>query len=594
VAFWKRDTSQRIETVKAQLVGAGGAQSNVLPPEASQQNKFSEAGALDPPLPFERICGLFYISSILRQNIDSYITNIDSFGWVPEPSIELNARTVKELLTVQNDGEVPSDETVDSTLTKWRAEAAVELARMRNFFDFVNPEKTFTELRREARLDHELIGNSGFEVLRDGEGRPNVISFVPFCTMRVLPLDPAAPVVREEVPHKTDPVTLDTVVVSKRYRTYVQFQDNIMVFFKEYGDTRLASAMTGVFYENEEQMKKEEPEAVAATEFWHRKIPAPNEVYGMPRWIGTLLCVLGNRLSEEVNFLYFDNKSVPPLAILVSGGRIAGDSISKIESFVENRIKGEANFHRILILEAESAEGKDSKNAGRAQIKLVPLTEAQQQDALFQKYDARNADKVGASFRLPGILRGESRNLNRATAAIAKALAEEQVFQPERDAFDADINRRILPALGIRFWEFKTKGPKQRDPQVLATMLTQLVAQGVIMPDEAREIAKDIFGREFERRKGELFEQPLRVSVATMRAREGGPPTTEEDQESNRKRKKKPDEDDEYKGDDDDAKEIARRLLRVRNEMDALEMEEEVVRVDRSEFNSWFEGENGK
>jgi len=588
MSFWKRDSAKRIETVKAQLVGAGGAQSNVLPPESGQQSKFSEAGAIDPPLPFEQICGLFYISSILRQNIDSYVTNIDSFGWVPEPSIDLNKRTVKELLTVQEDGKVPDDAKVESTLEEWRAQAAIELAKMRNFFDFVNPEKTFTELRREQRLDYELIGNAGFEIMRDEDGEPNVISYVPFCSMRILPLDPQMPPVKVEVPHKTDPVTIDTMIVWKRYRTFVQFQDEIMVFFKEYGDTRLMSAQSGGFYESEEEMKKAEPDSVPATEFWHRKISAPNEVYGMPRWIGTLLCVLGNRLSEEVNFLYFDNKSVPPLAILVSGGRIAGDSISKIESFVENRIKGESNFHRILILEAESAEGKDSKNAGRAQIKLVPLTDAQQQDALFQKYDQRNAEKVGASFRLPGVLRGETRGLNRANAAIAKALAEEQVFQPERDAFDADINRKILPAIGIRFWVFKSQGPKQRDPQILANMLTQLVSQGVIMPDEAREVAKDIFGREFERRKGELFEQPLRVSVATMRAREGGPPTTEEGQPSSRK---KPDQDEEAKG-ADDAKEIARRLVRVQNEMDAIQMEEELVRVDRSEFNSWFDGDS--
>ena len=592
IAFWKRDTTLRLDTVKAQLVGADGARSNILPPEAGTTNKFQEAGALEPPLPFERLCGMLFISSLLRQNIDAYTTNIDSFGWTADPSIELNKRTVKELLTVQNDGTVPDEEKVESTLIDWRAKAAVELAKMRNFFDFVNPEKTFTELRREARQDHELIGNSGFEVLRDKEGKPNVLSHVPFANMRIMPLDPEQPPVEVDFQHKTDPVSIEDATVEKRFRVFVQVQDNIMVFFKEFGDPRLVSALSGIPYDDEAAMKNAEPEAFAATEFWHRKISAPGEVYGMPRWIGTLLCVMGNRLSEEVNFLYFDNKSVPPLAILVSGGRIASDSISKIESFVENRIKGESNFHRILILEAEAAgDSKDAKNAGRAQIKLVPLTEAQQQDALFQKYDLRNSEKVGAAFRVPGILRGESRNLNRATAAIAKSLAEEQVFQPERDAFDADINRRILPALGIRFWTFKTRGPKQRDPQVLANMITQLVAQGVLMPDEARELAKDVFGREFERRTGELFEQPLRVSVATMRARQGGPPTTDEDEEQKRRGKKKPD--DKYNGEAEaeEAKEIARRLRRVQREMTAMDMEEELVHVDRSEFNSWFDGD---
>ena len=56
--------------------------------------------------------------------------------------------------------------------------------------------------------------------------------------------------------------------------------------------------------------------------------------------------VLGSRQAEEVNFLYFENKSVPPLALLVSGGRLSAQSIPRIESFIENHIRGKRNFHK--------------------------------------------------------------------------------------------------------------------------------------------------------------------------------------------------------------------------------------------------------
>jgi capsid portal protein len=70
-----------------------------------------------------------------------------------------------------------------------------------------------------------------------------------------------------------------------------------------------------------------------------------------------MLCVLGSRQMEEVNYLYFENKSVPPLALLVSGGRLADASVPRIQRFIEENIKGKNNFHSILILEAEGADG---------------------------------------------------------------------------------------------------------------------------------------------------------------------------------------------------------------------------------------------
>jgi capsid portal protein len=138
---------------------------------------------------------------------------------------------------------------------------------------------------------------------------------------------------------------------------------------------------------------------------------SPRSAYGVPRWVGNLLAVLGSRQAEEINFLYFENKSVPPLAILVSGGRLSAQSIPRIEDFIENHIRGKRNFHKILILEAEPAGGSGGiEHSGRLKVELRPLTSAQQNDALFQNYDERNIDKVRQSFRLPRMLRGDIRD----------------------------------------------------------------------------------------------------------------------------------------------------------------------------------------
>ena len=135
------------------------------------------------------------------------------------------------------------------------------------------------------------------------------------------------------------------------------------------------SARTGRYYADIEDLRAKEPKSRLATEILHFKLYAPNESYGIARWIGNLISVMGSRLSEEVNFLYFENKGVPPLAIIFSGGRIASESAAKIESFIEHKIKGQSNFHSVLIIEAET-DG-EAGNSGRGQIKIQPLTEAQ-------------------------------------------------------------------------------------------------------------------------------------------------------------------------------------------------------------------------
>jgi capsid portal protein len=170
-----------------------------------------------------------------------------------------------------------------------------------------------------------------------------------------------------------------------------------------------------------------------------------------------------------------------------------------------------ANFHKILILEADGAGTGDG---GRARIELRPLTDAQQQDALFQIYDERNIDKVGSAFRLPRLLRGESKDFNRSTAESALRFAEDQVFQPERDEFDFLVNRKLLSDMGIRFWRFRSQTPVTRDPERMTEAVKRLVRVGVLTPEEGRVLAGDIFNREFRKIGDSWVKRPITLTLA--------------------------------------------------------------------------------
>jgi PBSX family phage portal protein len=517
---------ERRQTIlKAHVVGATVQDPASRPAGEDTASAFTSAGALIPPYDPETLCLLVEHSNSLRQNVDAYATNIDGNGYRFDAVIDFDAEDarskVADAITLERlaareartlpEGmsTTPSAEEVSARFTELRQAARVERARLDAFFDFACFDHSFVDLRRRTRQDFEVTGNAFWEVLRDGKGDLARLVYVPSYTVRLLPLDREAVEVTERA--RVSPVSFDTVRSRRRMRRYVQVQSTECIYFKSFGDPRVISRSTGRVFPDVAALKAAKPDDGPASELLHFAIHSPRSPYGVPRWVGTLLSVLGSRQMEEVNFLYFENKSVPPMALLVSGGRISEASVPRIERFIEENLKGKANFHKILILEADGAGTGDG---GRAKIELRPLTDAQQQDALFQVYDERNIDKVGSAFRLPRLLRGESKDFNRATAESALRFAEDQVFQPERDEFDFLINRKLLADMGIRFWRFRSQTPVTRDPERMTEMVERLVRVGVLTPEEGRLLAGDIFNREFRKIGDDWTKRPITLTLA--------------------------------------------------------------------------------
>lgn len=530
VGFGRNVEEGPLQRYKAHVVGTG-LDVNQLGADAHTLNTFSDSGALQPPLPFEQIAALLLTSNALRQNIDAMITNVDGFGWRPKPTVDLFGAIpeikITEILWAKN-GKKPDEALVAKTLEEWKQQALIERRKFIHFFKSISPEHTWVQVRKKLRQDYEQLGNGALEIVRNAANDIGRIEHIPFMTMRIMPREKTT--IKVKVPQKVDEITIEDRTISKRFFRYLQVQGGRSVYFKELGDPRVVSAASGKTYETEAEMwKQEDNNVVQATEILHFSQQSMNNVYGQPRWIGNLTSVMGSRMSEEVNWLYFENKGIPPMAIVFSGGRLASDGSQAIADYIETSIKGQENFHRILVIEAES-DNPDGKNIGKASVKFERLTDAQQQDALFQKYDKNNRQKVGESFRLPGLYRGDVEKVDRATAEIIKELTEEQVFEPERVDFDSIINLKIVPRLGYRFWEHDTLGSVPRNPKVVAGIIERLVTVGVLMPDEARLMLPKVLGIEIEHRVDEFLKEPMKLAIARLRARaqqarqENGPP----------------------------------------------------------------------
>lgn len=533
----------RSEILKVRVIETRGG-ANAFEPTSALETQWKNTNTIEPPYPPDALNTLLEHSGALRQNVDAMVANIDSFGYRFEPVLDLEADDADEeiasLLLLEAaeaaaesvdrmGGDVaaivadpqrqlpePTPEQVEQRKKELREQMRFEKRHVAQFFESCCLEYSFVTLRRRTRQDIEVEGNGYWEVTRSEDGEIAQFDHVPAFTMRMRALDREPTQIVARVP--TADFDWQDIHTRKRFRRFVQVFEGRTVVFKEFGDPRLISRKDGRVFAtpfDAAVAEKEDPADGLATEILHFKVHSSKTPYGVPRWIGNLLSVLGSRQAEEVNYMYFENKSVPPLAVLVSGGRISESSVQRIKEFIENDIKGKKNFHKLLVLEAEGQElGSNPLGGGKMRIDLKPLTAAQHNDALFQNYDERNIDKVGQSFRLPRMLRGDIRDFNRATAEAAVEFAEAQVFGPERDEFDFTINRRILPLLGIRFWKFKSNSPATRNPVDLSDMISKLVNANVMTPQEAREEAGNVFNREFKKVSAPWVRQPVQLTLA--------------------------------------------------------------------------------
>lgn len=514
------DDSKHTSVVKVHTFDSDAEESNVLREVDEQEQRFGLVGAIEPPLRLRRLLFVFEHSNALRQNIDSYATNVDGFGHRFEPVIDLDSAEADqriahaiflERLRAHRRGDadvptMPADGEVDARRTQLVDDMRLEKSLLDNFFEFCCEGMSFVTLRKRVRQDLETLGNAYIEVLRDGAGEIAEFVYVPAFTIRLMALDEKSIDCTRRV--RVSDLSFEDRPHRKRFRRFVQVHETRTTFFKEFGDPRVVSRNKGTVG------KLGGDDDAPATEIIHLRIHTSRSAYGIPRWIGNLKGVMGSMEAEDVNLSYFSNKSVPPLAMLVSGGHVTDETVKRIERHISEEIKGKANYHKILILEAAPSSGAALDSSARTGIDLKPLTQAQQKDGLFQEYDQNNQDKVGMSFRLPRMLRGDIRDFNRSTAEAALDYAEQQVFGPERNEFDFLMNRHVLPDMDVKFWKFKSNAPQLRDSEAIAKIIKDLTLAGVITPEEARQLTAEVFNQEFVRLDEEWTKQPIALTLA--------------------------------------------------------------------------------
>jgi PBSX family phage portal protein len=548
----KKEARDHVPVIKTHFIDFGFNETRSVRDDPELAKLFADAKALEPPFDQTSLFGLYDMSGSLRTNIDIYEQNIDGGDYVLQPIIDLNKPDVKsrvataivaqklrerlktesiealtsrlkktaqtllkkaeekqdeedtdltEALAISSEFGVTEDDIL-STIDSLRQLMVIEKQNIDLFIRYCSLTDSFKSLRKERTRDLEAVGNAYWEILRNGNNVPNEIRYMQAQTMRLCELS------KEEIPiqqvMRIDPLNSITVTRTRKFRTYIQILKGKKCYFKEFGDPRVISSVTGRPYKSVEELEtiekdnKSKNPSLVATEVYHFRIKSATTPYGIPRWISELLAVLGNRYAEEINLAFFENKSIPPMAILVSGGRLATGDVDRLRDFIRNEVRGKRNFHKVLILEAESSNPMGITN-GKVTIEIKPLQHYIPDDGQFMKYMERNDDGIGSVFRNPRIARANTQDFNRATADAAMQIADNQVYSPMREDFDWFMNDVLFEAMGVRFYSFKTLAPKNTNKELMSTFIDHAAARGFLTIPELRRLSEDVFQTTFQK-----------------------------------------------------------------------------------------------
>jgi PBSX family phage portal protein len=478
----------------------------------------SKGEIIEPPFDMIVLATLPEQNTEMGQCIEAMEINIESFGhrFVPRIKAE-NEKDINE-----NDKKLMNKEKV----------------KLENFFANCTKE-SFVKFRRKLRKDLETTGCGYFEVIRNSSGDIQSFTHIPSYQMRLGKMEDNLVLVKRKILELQEDhsVKITEVEEWKRFRKFVQavsFRKGSinttstykMRWFKEFGDPRVYDNETGEMIKDEKGKllngKSEIGVGKEAKEVIYLNIYSTRSPYGLPRYIGNLLTVFGDRAAEEINFITFKNNNIPSMVVAVSNGMLTEASVTRIEEFVSSQIQGSDNYSKFLIIEAEGEEEGDE--GSKVKIDIKPLVSEQHTDALFQNYSKENRDKIRRVWRLPPIFLGGSDDYTRSTAETSRRLADEQIFAPERDEFDEFWNKFLFPEMEIIYYKFKSNSPNTTDNSELVKILMGSEKTGGMTPRIARVMLEDILGIELPKFiKGFNPDLPFSLTMAEAVKKQSDP-----------------------------------------------------------------------
>lgn len=441
----KGDNDQIKKAHKTQRIQQAPTSDEVFRPE-------DETRVIKPPSDLNMLARASLLSSRLFKSIDIMAKNVVGLGF-----------QIVDTLTIQE------RRNIDEATAK---EIKEQKKNLENFLENANDENTFDGLMRLEKTDEETVGNGYLEVVRENNDEITNLNHIPGRTVRLARL-------------RGNSKERDAENIKDEEIVFLQIRGTRKTWFIPFGSGLLIDSKTGLEIEGDTTREH------IATELIHFKLEHPSDdFYGIPRWLPAIPSITGNRLSDIRNIKFMENDATPRIAILISGGNLDPTSIESIEKFIDLQGRGVENASRVMVLQTErKMVGPQAGDSPK--IELVPLTIGIQDDASFLKYRAANNDEIKEVFGLSDLFYGMSRDINRAAAAVAKQVTNEQEFEPERKRIVHKLKHILFPRLPFEtdLVTIKFGSPLINDLASLADGISKASAAGGLTPHDIREMA---------------------------------------------------------------------------------------------------------
>lgn len=436
---------------------------------------------LRPPIEPRKLIKTAEESDILPQLIDAEATNLCLFGWGIryKPEFDENKATDAE-----------------------KKQALEEWNRLEEVFKCFNLSMSFERIHYKVLSDRGYIGYGMVEILRNEDREVCGGEYARACDFRICNNHPKEKETSVDIfAYRNNKEKF--IPQKKKFKKFVQIVNNEKVYFKEFGDPRTLNWRTGKYSEDTAEDDR-------ATEILMFTYHNPHSEYGLPKWVGAAVNIVGSRKSQEVNFEFFINGKMIPFAILVNGGLLTQESIDALKSG-----KGMDNFFKAMVLEAKPPSTSidlTGKNAERpVDLKIQPLTDTSLKDGLFMEYQEKQREVIRSTSRIPKIYIGESSDYNKATAEVAKIIAEEQVFAPERKYIADCYNMILTNEMRLKFCELYLKSPQLADMAELAQALAPFIQAGTVTPNMLIEALGKLLDKDIEALPAEYGNIPIEI-----------------------------------------------------------------------------------
>lgn len=374
-----------------------------------------------PPYNQDYLAQIYEISSPHFAAINAKASNIVGLGYE-----FVETRATKDRISELSENQ--------ESLSRFRKKLERLKEDLSDQIESMNEEDTFTEILTRVYIDYEATGNGYIEIGRKVNGEIGYIGHIPARTMRV----------------------------RKQRDGFVQIVSNLVVFFRNFGDSVTENPIGDDARPNEViHIKKYTPN---------------NSFYGVPDVIPAKTALAGDEFASRFNLDYFENKAVPRYIITVKGATLSRDAERKLLEFFQTNLKGKNHRSLYIPLPADDEGNK-------VEFKMEAV-ESGVQDSSFNNYRKMNRDEILISHRVPISKIGLPEGVSLAAAKDADKTFKEQVARPAQRNLEKKINRLIGELTDAFVLKFNELTLTDEDTQ--SKIDERYLRMKVIVPNEVR------------------------------------------------------------------------------------------------------------